>query len=274
MVAGGLAVLWGFFWFGLIDLLVVLDQDERFHEHYLVESGWGLLYLVLVTTPLVVLCVRPGRRDAVEQLWVCAAAVVVGAVWGWALAAAAERARARRIGLAGGPAGGDVAPVWRRPDPALLGLGVVALVGAVAYGHPLARNTTLVEDITNGVSHFPMQASLGLAVAGLAILARVRTGSRLAAWTTAFTAAWLGVESVRLPRPGRQPRRPGRLGRGGVGRLLGGRWPSGQRRPPRATTRLGAPWVSRSPRACSPPTSPAWPTRPRGSPTPTGCTST
>ena len=43
MVAALAAVFWGFLWFGLIDLLVVLEQDERFHEHYLFESGWGLL---------------------------------------------------------------------------------------------------------------------------------------------------------------------------------------------------------------------------------------
>ena len=198
VVAGGLAVFWGVFWFGLIDLLVVLDQDERFHEHYLLESGWGLLYLVLVTTPLVVLCVRPGRRDAVEQLWVCVAAVVVGAVWGWAwpqlLNGLALAAAAWLVGrLAGTPH-----RAWRRPDVPLLVLGVVALVAAVAYGHPLARNTTLVEDITNGVSHFPMQASLGLALAGLTSLVAF-TGSRLAAWTTAFSVAWLGVESVVYP---------------------------------------------------------------------------
>ena len=198
MLAGGLAVFWGFLWFGLIDLLVVLDQDERFHEHYLLESGWGLLFLVLVTTPLVVLCVRPGRRDAVEQLWVCAAAVVVGAVWGWAWPQLLNGlALAASAWLVGRPASRPRRP-WRRPDAPLLVLGVVGLVGAVVYGHPLARNVTLVEDLTNGVSHFPMQASLGLAVAGLAILAAV-TGSRLSAWTTAVAAAWIGVESVVYP---------------------------------------------------------------------------
>lgn len=202
VVAGGLAVFWGFFWFGLIDLLVVLDQDARFEEHYLFESGWGLLYLVLVATPLVVLCVRPGRRDAVEQLWVCAAAVLVGAVWGWAwpqlLNGLALAASAWLVGRLVGQLAGAPPRTWRRPDAPLLVLGVVALVAAVAYGHPLARNTTLVEDITNGVSHFPMQASLGLAVAGLAVLVAF-TGSRLTAWTTAASAAWLGVESVVYP---------------------------------------------------------------------------
>ena len=81
VVAALAAVFWGFFWFGLIDLLVVVDQDERFHEHYLLESGWGLLYLVLVTVPLVVLAVRPGDPTALAQVGVCAAAVVLGGVW-------------------------------------------------------------------------------------------------------------------------------------------------------------------------------------------------
>ena len=87
---------------------------------------------------------------------------------------------------------------WRRPDPALLLLAVVALPAAVVYGHPLARNTTDVEDITNGVSHYPMQAALGLAVVGVVGLAAV-TRSRLPAWTAAFSAVWLGVESIVYP---------------------------------------------------------------------------
>jgi hypothetical protein len=201
VVAGVLAAFWALPWFGLIDLLVVVDQDEGFHEHYLMESGWGLLFLVLVTTPLVVLCFRPGRRDAVDQLWVCAAAVVAGAVWGWAwpqlLNGLALAGAAWLLDLlAGRPVG--TRRSWQRPDPLGLLLGAGGLVAAVAYGHPLARNVTLTEDITNGVSHFPMQASLGLAVAGLAVLAAF-TGSRLAAWTTAFAAAWIGIESVAYP---------------------------------------------------------------------------
>jgi len=198
VVAGLAAVLWGFFWFGLIDLLVVVEQDERFHEHYLLESGWGLLYLVLVTVPLVVLARRPGDPVALAQLAVATLAVLVGAVWGVAwpqlwnglglvltvgLLAWLGRARTVR---------------WQRPDPVLALLAVVGLPAAVVYGAPLARNTTDVEDITNGVSHYPMQASLALAVVGLVALAAV-TRSRLPAWTAAFSAVWLGVESVVYP---------------------------------------------------------------------------
>ena len=198
VVAAVAAVFWGFLWFGLIDLLVVVEQDERFHEHYLLESGWGLLYLVLVTVPLVVLAVRPGDPTALAQVGVCAAAVVVGGVWAYAwppllngLGLLATVALLAWLGR------GSVG-TWRRPDPALLLLGVVALPAAVVYGHPLARNTTDVEDITNGVSHYPMQAALGLAVVGLVGLAAV-SRSRLPAWTAAFSAVWLGVESMVYP---------------------------------------------------------------------------
>jgi hypothetical protein len=93
---------------------------------------------------------------------------------------------------------GRASPLRRRPDPVLAVLAVVGLPAAIAYGHPLARNTIDVEDITNGVSHYPMQASLALAVVGLVALAAL-TRSRLPAWTGGFSACWLGVESVVYP---------------------------------------------------------------------------
>jgi hypothetical protein len=188
----------GFFWFGLIDLSVVVTQDERFHRHYLLESGWGLLFTVLLAVPMVVLALRPGNPVASAQLAVVTLAVLVGAGWG-----AAWPQLWNGLGLAvtvgllswlGGPT-----PVrWRRPDLTLSGPAVVGLVAAVVYGAPLAGNTSEVEDITNGVSHYPMQASLAIAVAGLAGLAAVTHG-RLPAWTAGLTAVWLGIESMVYP---------------------------------------------------------------------------
>jgi hypothetical protein len=52
--------------------------------------------------------------------------------------------------------------------------------------------------LTNGVSHYPMQASLALAVVGLVALAAM-TRARLPGWTAALAAGWLGVESVVYP---------------------------------------------------------------------------
>ena len=193
-------MFWGILWFGLIDLLVVIEQDELFHEHYLLESGWGLLYLVLVAVPLVVLAVRPGqpgRADAAGRRHVRRGAVRGLARLG---VSALERARARghhdRAWWPGSAEGRLV--TWRRPDLVLAVLAVLGLPAALRYGAPLVDNTTEVEDITNDVSHYPMQAALALAVVGLVALAAV-TRSRLPAWTAAFSALWLGVESVVYP---------------------------------------------------------------------------
>ena len=198
VVAALAAVFWGLLWFGLIDLLVVVEQDEQFHEHYLFESGWGLLYLVVVAVPLGLLVIRPGDPIALAQLFVATLAVLLGALWGL------ERPQlwtglglALTVGLLAWL--GQARPLrWHRPDPVLAVLAVVGLPPALAYGAPLARNTTEVEDITNGVSHYPMQASLALAVVGLVALAAL-TRSRLPAWTAGFSACWLGLESIFYP---------------------------------------------------------------------------
>jgi hypothetical protein len=198
VVAGAAAVFWGFFWFGLIDLLVVVLQDAEFHQHYLLESGWGLLYLVLVGVPLVVLAVRPGQPAALAQLAVVALAVVLVGLW---------RPAWPQVWNGLGLTLTVVVLTWlgrrqldrpHRPDPWLALLAVVGVPAAVAYGAPLIGNTTDLEDITNGVSHYPMQASLAYAVVGLVALAAF-TRSRLPAWTAAFAAAWLGAESIVYP---------------------------------------------------------------------------
>ena len=192
------AVFWGFLWFGLIDLLVVVEQDSRFDEHYLLESGWGLLYLVLVTVPIVVLARRPGDPVALSQLAVDTVAVLVGAAWGSARPQLWNGlGLAVTVGLLAVLGRGRLVR-WSRPDLPLGVLALVALPAAIAYGAPLAGNTTDVEDITNGVSHYPMQASLGLALVGLVALAAV-SRSRLPGWTVGFCAVWLGVESMVYP---------------------------------------------------------------------------
>ena len=206
-LAGVAAVWWGFLWFGLIDLLVVVIQDERFYQHYLLESGWGLLYLVLVTVPLLWLLVRPtaglpvvqvlavacsvagaaGLAGYPRQLWVALALALTAAAVGWS---AGVRPRA----------------VDWRPDLPLAGLTVLAAPASLVYawslGHGWLGHPTT--DITNGIDHRPMQAALGLAVPLVAALAAVAVGARLAAWrvpvwTVAVTVLWLGVESVVYP---------------------------------------------------------------------------
>jgi hypothetical protein len=197
VVGSALVVWWGLFWFGLIDLLVVVDQDERFHEHYLLESGWGLLFLVLVTVPVAVFVVRPGDTVAAAQLWVCSVAVLLGGLWGTALPQVLNGLAlvATVVVLTSLVPAGPYR--WPSPSVPVAVLAAVALPVALVYGWPLA-NSDDPGDITNGVSHMAMQASLALAVVGVTALAAF-SRSRLPAWTTGFTACWLGVESVVYP---------------------------------------------------------------------------
>ena len=198
MVAGAGALFWGFFWFGLIDLLVVIEQDEIFHRDYILESGWGLLFLVLVAVPLVVLTSHPGFPGGSDSAGCCHGsgdhrwAATAG------MAAGAERPGTARHRRSGRLDGGRTTRELARPDLALSVLAVVAVPAAAAYGFGLLRNTVVEEDITNGVSHWPMQASLALAVVGLVGLAAV-TRARLPGWTAAFAGLWLGIESVTYP---------------------------------------------------------------------------
>ena len=152
---------------------------------------WGFLWFGVLTA-------RPGAPVALAQLTVVSLAVVVGGLWAGALP---QLWTGLGLGLtAAGLAwlGRGRLVDRRAPDPVLAVLAVVALPAAVAYGVPLARHTPFLPDITNGVSHDPLQASLALAVVGLVGLAAV-TRSWLPAWTAAFSALWLGVESAVYP---------------------------------------------------------------------------
>jgi hypothetical protein len=53
------ALWWSVLFFGIIDLTVPFDQDPRFLDNFLLETGWGLLYTFLVAAPLLALALRP-----------------------------------------------------------------------------------------------------------------------------------------------------------------------------------------------------------------------
>src|SRR3954451_4144796 len=86
-----LAIFWGLLFFGIVDLLAFL-QGEEFHATILLSTGWGLLFLFLVSGPLVVLSVD-------RSAWSAAATVEIAAV-AVALATAAMLSTAPRFFLA------------------------------------------------------------------------------------------------------------------------------------------------------------------------------
>jgi hypothetical protein len=53
------AVFWVWLFFGVQDTLTVFVEGQDFAAHYVMESGWSLLFLLLVATPLIGLACRP-----------------------------------------------------------------------------------------------------------------------------------------------------------------------------------------------------------------------
>ena len=80
IVAALFALFWGFFFYGLIDLLA-FAQGEQFHAALLLSTGWGLVFLFLVAGPLFAMSVRASAvsPSALAQVALVAAAVLAAA---------------------------------------------------------------------------------------------------------------------------------------------------------------------------------------------------
>ena len=216
VVAAAAAFGWGFFFFGLIDLLVVVIQDEAFFDAYLLETGWGLLYTVLVAVPLVALAVRPRSPVLLRQLLAVSAAVAVTAVVtpAWPQLVPGAGLLATVIVLARLSRQRAWSPRdWslRHAGPVSGALVLVAVIGAVGYAASMiqAARVGYPDDVTWGLDHLPMQAAFGVALAasvGLGAASR-EPGWRVCAWSAAVSAIWLGAVSVAYPE------HLGRLGR-------------------------------------------------------------
>ena len=208
------AGVWGIFYFGVIDLLVVPIQDDQFVTFYLLETGWGLLYTVLVALPLVLFAVRPRSEVYLQQVLAVALAVLACAVitpaWGQVVTGVLLLLTALLLSWWAGqpawPVGGLRA---RRLDRWLGALVVVAAAGAVWYAAEMIQQARSgrPDDDTWGLMHLPMQAAFGLALAGSAAITWLAAGSggtpaagwRVSAVPAALSACWLGVVSLMYP---------------------------------------------------------------------------
>jgi len=194
VLAGVLAAFWGLVWFGLIDLLTAVLRDPDFTNGYALELGWGLFHLVLVAGPLVALVVRPRAGLPVAMLAVATAAVLIAALWGWSGRVALEGLGLLATTLLMGR------PRVPRRRPALVpaALAVVALPFALWYAATWVNAmdpTPSLDDITNGISHYPLQAAFGFSLVGnCALVALAR--SRSLAVTVALCAGGFGIESI------------------------------------------------------------------------------
>jgi hypothetical protein len=213
-VAG--VLFWGYIFFGITDLIVPFAGLPEFYDHYLIETGWGLLFTVLVAVPLVVLAVRPELFHASKQIAVVSVAIAIPAL----LTPALPGHLLTAVGLAltyfayvgairQSSAVARNAPYVERPRRTSAeqvrswGLVLIGAIGAIAYALDMmaaARSARYPLDKTWDLDHWPMQAAVGLAIVGAAALAALRfPGWRVASWSAAASAVWLGLMSSSYP---------------------------------------------------------------------------
>jgi hypothetical protein len=198
------ALFWGVPFFGLIDLQVVVFQNEVFYLHYVLETGWGLLYTVLVMVPLLGWAARPRLLVLPRCVLVVGAAVLLtGIAFGTAGQAAAGVAllvsaapglwmthEDRRLRC----------PIGRLPVVVV----AVGAFGAVAYVVLLvaAVRSGRTDEDTWGLMHLPMQAALAVATPASVVTSLMHApapGWRAGLVLPALAAAGLGAVSVAYP---------------------------------------------------------------------------
>ncbi len=221
VVAAVAAVFWGWLFFGLQDTLTVVIEGQDFAAHYVLESGWGLLFLVLVAMPLVGLAYRPRSPVLVAQVAAVGLAVMAGALLAGSAAHLLPGAGVFLTALAvAGCARLRLRPTRLQADWPLVFCVLLAAGPALGYARLMASSTVDVE-ITWNLDHYPIQAALGIAVvlvAGVIAVAANSPGAP-AGYHDARRRGDLDRHRVgRLPAPARQPRHDLGLGGRRVGR--------------------------------------------------------
>jgi hypothetical protein len=213
VLAAGSGFLWAFVFMGLVDLAVPMEETPGFYDSYLLETGWGVLYTFLVGGAFLSLALRPGMVMPLVQIVLIAGCVAVTAVaaGSWVQLVPAcllvvngyvfvlldryhERFPANwyrsRLDLVVGAVAVTLVP------PAVMF--AVDMVNGYREGRPP------VDDDTWGIDHWPMQAAMALAVAGVAVAVAAGVSSRwsgtaASASCAAFAVGWFGYWSAVYP---------------------------------------------------------------------------
>jgi hypothetical protein len=204
------ALLWATVFFGIIDLSVVPDNDRRFYAHYLLETGWGLLFTFLVPLPLLSWAVRPQVWNGPQVAAIAAAVLLAGLV---GLAPGQILVALLVAGSAALPRMWQPRRAWlvrsALARPAYWPLDVVVALGLGAglkYGWDMldAARSGVKDDETWGLMHLPMQAAFGVAVAASAVVALLALANGVIGWWLAFvpaaiSAVWFGIVARAYP---------------------------------------------------------------------------
>ncbi|RZU64219.1 hypothetical protein EV379_0513 [Microterricola gilva] len=207
VVALLLAAFWAMLGFGVIDLSLLFFPNPVFALVMPLEVSWGSFVTFFLVVPLATTAVRPAAFWGAAGLGVIAiVALAVGAALMayppvlWMIAAVIVTVAAVLLLGVGGTRRGRIPAA-----PPLFGvhwlLLVLALAGPLLWVpytiHAAQSFGVLVDDVTMGIDHWPVQAAAGVAVmlASLtaALVPRLR---RLAVVAVAFCAAMIGVSAA------------------------------------------------------------------------------
>jgi hypothetical protein len=205
------AIFFAVLFFGIVDLTTAIGQTEGFYEVYLLETGWGLLYTVLLPATLLMWAVHPFRRLLPQQVFGVAVAMFVTGL----LAQAPGQLLVSLViaAVAAVPSFFLGTSVWRLDGLSVRGasrwlvvLVVVAVVAAAVYAWEMldAHRAGVRDDVTLYLDHLPMQAAFAMALALSAAVAVLAGGARAPGWRaaalpSAVSAVWFGAVSVAYP---------------------------------------------------------------------------
>jgi hypothetical protein len=213
VLAAASAFFWAVLFFGVLDLAVPIERTPGFHDTYLLETGWGVLYTFMVGGAFAALTLRPGMVVPLAQLTLvalCLAATAVAAgAWRQLLPALLLAVNCGLLAVLSSTRGAT----WRRRgrprlDPVVGVVSVLLIPPAVAFSvdmvHGYREGRPPLDSISWGVDHWPTQGTLALAVAAVAVAvaAGVRArwpGTAASAACVAVSAGWFGFWSAVYP---------------------------------------------------------------------------
>ena len=212
--AAAAAVLWGYFFFGLIDLAVPIDQESGFYDSYVLETGWGVTYTFLVGAAFLSVMVRPSLTLPLIQVTLVALCLGVTALVSGSLGqlVPAVLLVLNAYGISYLVRGHvRFTRGWYRPpvDPFLAALTILLFAPAAVFAVDMIEGYRTgrapAHSLTWGVDHWPTQAALALAVVAVAVAvaAGVRggwAGTAVSAVCVAAAAGWFGVVCTVYPQ--------------------------------------------------------------------------
>jgi hypothetical protein len=198
------AVFWAVGFFGIVDLSMLFGVNPAFHAVMGLETSWGVLFTFIVGGCFVAIAARPRQPwPALVLLWLVVAALLLASVLAedaGPLLAASLLLPMSLVPLLSRADRPDPARGGMRPSGPVLALALLGAPGwwsytAVAVEQSLTPG--VVDDTSWGLSHWPIQAALGLLlVVGVLVMAfwpagRVLMGAACGCSSMVLGISWL-----------------------------------------------------------------------------------